>query len=250
MIRKVLAMLMLVMSCNASATSITYNGYSLDDTTDIVTGGGLEWLQWDVTYRMSIIQALENVAGVYEGGGWRLASNADVAGLFNAFEFGGASFTWDTDEATHQSVSLPSNGNVENVTDLALVFRSMFGSTYTAKTSHESNPLVWSAALFGEYSDSAHRYNTAVVYDDYAEGWGTQEDGLAQMNPPYYLIDSESLYYGVALVRDAQSSENVENVAITEPAASLLFVLGLLLILVFRYGNTKRDLSEPCSYPA
>ena len=51
-----------------NAALITHNGYMLNTNTNIVTGGGLEWLQWDVTLGMSISDALTNVAGTFDGG--------------------------------------------------------------------------------------------------------------------------------------------------------------------------------------
>jgi hypothetical protein len=83
MLRKffVLAGLLLA-SVSAPAAVIEYKGYSRDSSSNIVTGGGLEWLKWDVTQGKTVRQAIN------ENSGWRLASVYEVIDMYNTFEFG------------------------------------------------------------------------------------------------------------------------------------------------------------------
>jgi len=90
MLKKLLPILFLFTGFQANAALITHNGYTLDEDTDIVTGGGLEWLQWDVTKGLSVNTALAAngiFGGADYGNGWTLATNEQMAALFNAFTF-------------------------------------------------------------------------------------------------------------------------------------------------------------------
>jgi hypothetical protein len=59
-------------------------GYTRDSASNVVQGGGLEWLQWGETVGQSIDTAL----GTYAPFGWRLATTSEMTDLFNAFNFG------------------------------------------------------------------------------------------------------------------------------------------------------------------
>jgi len=96
MLKVVLASWVFFFSIVAHAASISHNGYTLDRTTDIVTGKGLRWLGWEQTRGKSIDQALEQNAG------WRLATNDEVATLFNSFDLLGP-FTAAEEESVHYS---------------------------------------------------------------------------------------------------------------------------------------------------
>ena len=59
MLKKILvASCLLVTSMASQATIISHFGYERDSASNIVRGGGLEWLMWDVTKGMSINEAL------------------------------------------------------------------------------------------------------------------------------------------------------------------------------------------------
>ena len=88
-----LAVATFALSANAYSATVSYSGYSLDTNTNIITDGDIEWLRWDQTIGMSIDQALS----AYSADGWRVASNIEVATLFNSFALQ-PSITFDTDE--------------------------------------------------------------------------------------------------------------------------------------------------------
>ncbi len=69
------------------AAVITYGSYSLDTGTNIVTGDGLEWLQWDDTIGESI-DSIQSVLNIIEGGNWTIAPTLRDAELFYDFGFG------------------------------------------------------------------------------------------------------------------------------------------------------------------
>ncbi len=70
------------LSTSVNAATITHNGYSLNTDTSIITGGGLEWLQWDETIGLSANNAL----AAYDG--WRIATSTETASLLNSFNLG------------------------------------------------------------------------------------------------------------------------------------------------------------------
>lgn len=220
--KKVVTILLIIFSVftvsfSASATLITYSSYSYDDNTNIVTGNGLEWLRWDETDGISINTALS----LYSG--WRLATNEEMAELFNAFVFG-AAFVWDSDENTQQSQS-NNDGFFEEPDDPELVFISMFGNTYEeCPWTSVINPCVSANALFGTDPDNDGLYNVAQVADDYwYTGDGYVSNGHAILRSDYSFpnttADLRNVVLGVALVR-----------AVPEPQALLWFALGLWLL--------------------
>ena len=70
-----IASCLLVTSMASQAAIISHYGYERDSASNIVTGGGLEWLKWDVTKGLSINAAL----AAYSADGWMLASNSQMA---------------------------------------------------------------------------------------------------------------------------------------------------------------------------
>lgn len=192
---------------NASGT------YSHDTNTDIVVGNGLEWLQWDRTVGLSWNDA-NAILGTIEGGGWAIATNVQMASLFNSFDFG---MTFDSDENTSEEANTGFELGSEVGDDLA--FLNMFGdtglTTIDCLECGEGGFHV-SAALFGQDVDEDGLINRAFVYDDYYEYWsGYPVPGKASIDydslPKGYQLE----YAGIALVRAAV------------PAPSTIALLGI-----------------------
>ncbi|MGH1485354.1 MAG: hypothetical protein ACRBCI_03985 [Cellvibrionaceae bacterium] len=66
-------------SVPAYSALVSHFGYTLDTDTNIVSGGGLEWLRWDRTIDDSVSTAL------YQNPSFRLASVDEMYGLLNTF---------------------------------------------------------------------------------------------------------------------------------------------------------------------
>ena len=207
----------LVLSTSVNAAVISYGGYTHDTTTNIVTGNGLEWLQWDVTAGESI-NSIQSQLNTLDGGGWSIASNLQMAELFNAFDFG---ITFDSDESTYQDVSTPytvgdlSNGPHES-------FILMFGDTYAAsgmEYCYGGECAEYASALFGTDADGDTFFNSAYVRGDYNSG-GTLIDAKAIWYDDSYSSAFVVDAMGVALVRDVS--------AVPVPAAAWLFGAGML----------------------
>ena len=82
MLKRALALVIILLTHQlAYAGPIEFKGYSRENSSNVVTGGGLEWLQWTVTKGMTIDSALKQ----YTAQGWRLANNEQMATLFNTF---------------------------------------------------------------------------------------------------------------------------------------------------------------------
>lgn len=214
---------LVVFTQTSSAAIITSSGYTHDDTTDIVVGGGLEWLQWDRTVGLSINDA-NALLDTIEGGGWAIASNQQMADLFNAFEFG---LVFDSDENTYQFTSTGIQAGTESGTDL--VFISMFGDTYAAaglSNNFGEGGFQASIALFGNDPDNDNLFNLAQVDDDYAYSTGTIKDGTVRLYDDRWQGDFSLPEYGVALVRPLS--------AVPEPTLLMLFAAGLLGVGIVR----------------
>lgn len=187
------------------AAQITYAGYTLDTESNIVSGGGLEWLQWDQTAGQSPAAALAN----YDTAGWRIASNTEMAELFNSFGFG---LTFQADENATQLVLLPGEPNNFGTADH---FIQLFGDTYSAAgfALNEGDPFEYSAAIFGEDLDGDGRLNRASVNGTYIEA-GNNFPGEAWLSSDWARPDiAYEPFYGVALVRE-----------VPLPAAAWLFL--------------------------
>ena len=67
----------------SSATTVSYQGYTLDTDTSIISGEDLEWLRWNETTGMSVDGALNQ----YQEDGWRVANTQEINSLFTNFQF-------------------------------------------------------------------------------------------------------------------------------------------------------------------
>jgi hypothetical protein len=202
------------------ADTISYSGYELNTQTNIVTGEGLEWLQWDETVGISPNKAL----GVYGGAGWRLASLSDMHALFNAFDFGRV---FDNNENTTQRIGVPQDPSEDLPGNH---FIELFGDTYRAAGNLYDNggmdPYQYSIAMFGLDEDGDGFINRAMVYDDYYSKHGFWSGGLAELTEDEFLHLTVAGYrrsMGVALVR------NVSEVPL--PAAGYLFITALFGVI-------------------
>jgi len=200
---------------------ITYGSYSHDTSTDIIVGGGLEWLQWDRTIGLSWLEA-NALKDTIEGGGWEIASNAQMATLLNNFNFG-IGVTFDTDENTSQSVStgIQTDGISSDPSESDVIFVNMFGHTQSESTSSMFQGSLFSGAWFGQDPDDDFLINQAFVWDDYSHT-GISRTGEATMRNDWVDRGVGHYNYGVALVRPAAAS------TIPLPATAWLFLSGLL----------------------
>jgi hypothetical protein len=149
MLKKLLPILFLFTGFQANAALITHNGYTLDEDTDIVTGGGLEWLQWDVTKGLSVNTAVAAngiFGGADYGNGWTLATNEQMAALFNAFSF----------NSTTTGTSLDFTANTDNTA--MDNFIELMGSTSVRQS------LPYGSGVNG-YRESRAAYGTVSTND-------------------------------------------------------------------------------------
>lgn len=226
-IRRLLCLFsILSLSPVSSAALITHNGYTLDESTNVVTGGGLEWLQWDETQGLSVLQALNQ----FNAAGWRLANNTEMAALLNNWDFG-SSFTFDNDETTYQSTVRDNNGVDTIPGDSYREFLDLFSLTEFRDSFYSlSDPLERAWAWFGDRSihDAFSTYNIALIGDDFTvRHTGRSFDAWAYMEKNRFGATSFS-YAGVALVRST---------SIPEPnSVSLLafFIIALLSVFLRR----------------
>ena len=236
--KKTLILLGLVLSSFTShATLISHNGYTLDETTNIVSDGNLEWLRWDQTLNVSINNALEDaatgtIASLY-GIGWRIATNLEMSSLLNHFNV--TNLTFDADENTNQQTS---NINEANI----LAFGDLFGRTYSHYAGNPGSTMPlgdsYLAAYFGSDADNDGRVNYVELLNDYTFRTGSYvNQGRVRMtkddsSPNFYVS-----HRGVALVRDgnfqntsfALSSNQPSTLSVPEPTSLVLFILSLII---------------------
>jgi hypothetical protein len=208
-----LAATTLVLSTSVNADIISYNAYSLDTGTNIVTGGGLEWLQWDETVGLSIDTALST----YGSQGWRLANTVEMASLFNSFALG---MTFTDAQGAIQSYERYVPLDPENDFNK---FISLFGDTLTP------HPLTIdgaTSALFGNYPDADLLYNAVgiIAYNNTADFVYAK----SYLFGDYTQKSTSISNVGVALVCDSGSCSSLPPSPVPDPAAVWLFGSGLL----------------------
>jgi hypothetical protein len=189
-------------SLQAFAGVITYAGYSLDESTNIVTGGGLEWLQWDETKHLSVDSALAE----YADDGWSLATSIDMGNMLESFgSFSSYEISSDT-IASYDS------------------FISLFGTTWLDHETRDSAYWVYSSASAVFLDDD--RYQLASVYRglddgyDHLSGFRYSDDSRYNYSLNQYGHSGAAGYaHGIALVR-----------SVVEPMSISLFGLGLVCL--------------------
>jgi hypothetical protein len=229
--RIVLLSSLLVTSMTAHAGLIQYGDYKRDSASNIVTGGGLQWLMWDFTKGMSINSAMSK----YEKDGWRLASNDEMASMYNSFKFG--STYWHNVERDHQSDVLPWDRGDELSPHASFI--RLFGVTLRyscttlgrkAECYSDSDPYQAAQAIFGADADADGLYNVAFVVDDYEwiapQGFGVPDRHFAGIVSDQLNRDAKDEQFGVALVRNRVP----DNVAVPTPGSIGLLSLGLVAL--------------------
>ena len=205
MLKYILVFTLLFVS-SMNVFSATY-GYTSNASTNTVTGGGLEWMQWDETIGMSVNAAIAQ----YSGDGWRIATQSEMATLFNTFKFGEADgFIFDSFKDTSQTatfINQPSEASDSND------FIDLFGVTAANPIGTEDDPWRKSEALFGGFGECCSR---ARVIDDWTSLTMGPRPGRADMGRATYGASPEQ---GIALVRLS---------AVPIPAAIWLFSSGLI----------------------
>lgn len=204
--------IILILSCLFATSSASYGsvishyGYSRDtqSASNVVTGGGLEWLMWDVTKGMSISSALDE----YAKDGWVLATNLQMASLFNSFQFG--KNDWNSIEGQTQFISLEWDSREDSSYN---AFFSLFGSTWHSDCGANgrdycyeiTDPFRNAMAFFGSDLNKDGYYNLVSLVDDSLYHY----DDFSSNPVPHEAVIYEGLYpstqsndiVGVALVR-------------------------------------------------
>lgn len=175
---------------------------------------GLEWKPWKDTVGMSIGGALEQ----YSTDGWRLASNAEMASLFNH-----TGLYLQPNEDHIDWVETPFKAN-ENSSQIRLsITHGLNGSGFFQSQLGETSPYncdpdgvgfdmygcsAHTAALFGSDGDADGLYNLADVGYDYYPGYSSSTSFAELLSDRYDrnwsndVITASTYAVGVALVRD------------------------------------------------
>lgn len=210
MIRKMLFLATLAASLSAQASTLSYYGYTLDTDTHIVTGAGLQWLQWDQTVEVPVKTAEQT----YGAAGWRLATAQEMSNLLHDFEFFPCPtcsyHRFNIDENMAQSLAmdfyeLPAT----NVSRFFTLFKD--GIVTDGYAPDGDYGFGYFGATFGDDADGDKRYNSVSIEEHhtftYYQEWLGMVEGYAparvSVNGDYYPNYENALSgYGLALVRE------------------------------------------------
>ncbi|MFT6125556.1 MAG: hypothetical protein ACJAV0_001704 [Shewanella sp.] len=202
----------LSVSSFTNAGLITHNNYTLDTNTNIVTGNGIEWLQWSETIGESITSSL----ATYATDGWVLAGNDRMASLFSDFGWSNGNSETSAFVTTTPYTAADDNSIMDNFIELFGVTRIGNHPSYGTGI----NNLFQTNALFGDDANGNSLYQDANIRSDYLfQGNPTSYAALMYQENTYTTASSSSLY-GVALVRNAQS--------VPEPSTLAIVALGIM----------------------
>jgi len=215
----------LLLIAQPAKASLIDSGYSLEG--NVVKGTVFEWLQWNVTAGMSIDSALSAYGSV----GWSLASNQQMADLFNQSGVLPDYYTttWIADENTYQTNFSVSPGDPSTEVSARDDFLSLFGITQTNSSSSDTY------AIYGSDLDNDGLYNLAK-FKQYNNSSGicsgfciglSADDTFSGLNSSF---NSSAL--GIALVRNVTARKAVN--PIPAPSSILLLCLGLVVLLRHR----------------
>lgn len=190
---------------------------------------------------MSPNHALATIAKTYDGGGWKLANNSQMATLLNAFDFG---VDFDSDFGTNQSRRGAYDPTEDISSDPFLQFTSLFGNTYTLNLYDDSpEPLTFSYAQFGEDITRINMPNRVFVQGDFYNSLFDR----GNYSEIYLsgLIGNMEVYkkiLGVALVRDIDAGDNV--ITVNEPSSFYLLAVFVLALLSRKQYHSGLRLSR------
>ena len=190
-----LAIITLMVSVSVYAGPITYNGYTLAEGSNYVTGGGLEWLRWDETTGKTIAEALQ------ENSGWRIATTSEMATLLNGFF--NISFDIGNSTSTDTKVDDATTNN----------FFKMFGNTSTGS-------LTEARVLFGDVDSANYDVHQAYVFSSYKPcPYCGLESAMLTNGGGGWSVDYKSAKTSIALV---------QSVSVPEPSSIMLLTFGLV----------------------
>ena len=209
--RVFLSIMACVLAGNAYAGLITHNNYTLDTDTNIVTGGGLEWLQWDETLGLSI-NDVTDPNGSYAQAGWSVVNEQQMAALFNDWAFGPTGYVWGTDETVTQGISV-FGATLPDVP--SYLFTELFGATFTS-----SSGATNLRAIYGSDMNQNGLFVQASMFTSSGNPFPYGTVQLLEENSSISASYSAPSI-AVAMVRDSSSVE------VPEPGSLALMMIAL-----------------------
>lgn len=227
-----LASCLLVTSAASQAALISYNGFERASSSDIMTGGGLEWLKWDKTAGQSINTALSNNKT------WRLASENEIDAMFSAFFNCGflcnsGAFRYYKPVGWSSSEENPVN-ILQRLLGVTLVKEPMCSTNLTTACYDPNDPFTVSGALH-QFDEVNKSVGVGEVLDDYTYRAINRGQTISYRSTGKMTItgrhnwtgDMSDSALGVALVRTIPSS-NINPV--TVPGSISLLALGFVAL--------------------
>lgn len=188
---------LIISAISANSSALTVSALEEDASSEAL---GLEWIKWTVTAGMSIDEALT----AYSEDGWRLATNSEMASLFNkyflAVEEGDVSYVTQVSYDPPGQFSASEFSDDENILQLSPTSESWI------------NPLLYEFFdVVGILDDSCTPFNNEIAFCVTSTGalYGADLDGDGFYNlasARYEFNDQYGETYGASLGRDIYPS--------------------------------------------
>ncbi len=197
----------------ATATTIQFGDYEYTTGENVFRGGGVEWLRWDQTVELSVNDALTS----YSSQGWRLATNVEMADLFNSFNIAPANF-FGSDEVESYLQILP-------LVDAATIYDDIIAFLGTSFYENGGDSGVgelarsFSSAIYGQDSNGNGFFNGAIIQSDMTYQGTSYDNAALLFEDTFYMPDEVYEGVSVALVREVSEPESIA-------------ILGALLLMI------------------
>ncbi|WP_296048631.1 hypothetical protein [uncultured Alteromonas sp.] len=181
---------------------------------------------WNQTYGLSAHEAVAR----YESNGWSIATNSQMANLFNSFKLGETGFPlpyprspFVSDENADQLIG-PHGDSQDANNSAAIAFIKLFSDQELDFQAGVEQ--IHAHAYFGDDEDNDNKINRASVNHDHFPDFGFIVSDIGLSSDNFGYTEALLLSTGTALVRNINE--------VNSPNSLFLLIMGMFLLVRYR----------------